>query len=202
MGNWLSSAMAWRGGRMNYLNLLKNKGHQRLWLVASICWLLAAGFIFWEPLPEHQPVDVSQEASDMCHGEERAKAEVAGDEAYKACIVKNKSDSGTTPDGLSGTTAGLTKAICNTQRSAAFAEDLAKRNSDESECMMGKAEQLGQAQQPEADRLTDNLRIEKLGRWAAITLLPPILLPLSILLLLYGISAAMKWITAGYRDEK
>jgi hypothetical protein len=183
---------------MNYKATFLNKGNQRVWLTLSLCWMFAAGWIGWSPLPEHQPVDVSQTASDLCRAETHAKAEEEGEKVYQACMAKNPDKVDTTAN-IPGLDA---KKLCIMQRFASIAESTTKANPNDFECTATKIDELAKARQPEADRATDEKRIEQMARWFAITFGPPFALPIALALLIFVVSAAAKWIAAGYRDKR
>jgi hypothetical protein len=78
------------GSAENIFLTLRDRGHQRLLLVVSIAWVLVAGWLFWRPFAQYQPVDASRQFSDWCEAEESAELYAAGEKAYQTCLEERR----------------------------------------------------------------------------------------------------------------
>ena len=181
------------GSAEDISSTLRDRGHQRLWLVVSIVWVLIAGWFFWKPFAQYQPVDVSRQVSDWCEAEESAELYATGEKAYQTCLEERRKTSNS-----QSPIPGLTsEAICDLQRQVAGSKRDAA-DAAESKCADDNYGPTAQRMQPEADRAVDQSRINDLIVWGAIVFLPPVLLPLGIILLLYSVLLIGKWIMEGY----
>ncbi|MEI9990446.1 MAG: hypothetical protein WDM86_10430 [Rhizomicrobium sp.] len=185
------------------VGLLRSRGHQRLWLVLALIWIALSGWHFWKPLPRHQAVDVSAQVADQCQAEESANVYAAGEGAYQRCL-KNRGPVPTATDFESIATKLKIETLCNSSRVDASVAAQAQEDPRQTDCMLTKMGPAQNAVQPEADRVVDQARDDQLLEWTAITLLPPIALPIAIVLVLYGVWTAgsvAKWIREGYRRK-
>jgi hypothetical protein len=179
--------------------IFRNRGNQRLWLLLSITWIFIAGWLFWKPLPDHKPVDVSQEASAFCISEESADVYAAGEKAFQACLKRRNAGSSTASQSL---VPGLTnESLCNLERDSTSINYPQKAESREIDCELSKTESLQKDAQHEADIAVDSARSAQLTFWAAKTFLSPLLIPISVILLAYILAllrSAANWIRDGY----
>ena len=171
------------------VKLISNKGNHRVWLSLTAVWIICSGLYAWNSLPTSRANDeaVSSYISDICRSIVDANRYAAGALAYEDCLSKNPKKHG---DGeiIPGLSAVRTNLICGVARNDAFSNfEKINRGKVEEACF--------DAQTSNAQRHVRDAFNTQLFYYAAVIVLPPIVLPL----LLVFILSVWAWIASGYK---